>query len=80
LVALQALGVLCTYQLGEELEALLPVQIKLHLSANHNGDKWLLIVQEKRVPLAKGRVGNPLDRRLLCRTWAREMHQPREYM
>jgi len=44
MVALQALGVLCTYQLGEELEALLPVQIKLHLSANHNGDKWLLIM------------------------------------
>lgn len=36
LVTLKTFDVLCTYQLAEELEALLPVQVELHFSANQN--------------------------------------------
>lgn len=47
LVTLQTFDILCTYQLGEELEALLPVQVKLHFSVKHSRNR-LLVVQEKR--------------------------------
>jgi len=71
LIALQALGVLCTYQLGEELEALLPVQVKLHLSANQNGDRWLLIVQEKRASLTTRETWEVLLIDAFCATYGR---------
>lgn len=64
LVALQTFDVLCTYQLGEELEALLPVQVKLHFSANQSGSDRLFIIPscERKKPPTSG----AFDRCLGC--------------
>lgn len=48
LITLQIFHILCTYQLGEELEALLPVQLEFHFPANQNEKKRLVSGREEK--------------------------------
>lgn len=48
LITLQTFDILCTYQLAEELEALLPVQVELHFSANQERANYSLTQPEKK--------------------------------